>query len=135
MDTISKEKRSEVMSHIRSKDTKPEMLVRRHLHALGFRYRLHSSKLPGHLDIVLPKWHTVIFVNSCFWHRHEGGKTATIPKSNVEFWQTKSDRNVARDKKEHAALEAEGWHVIVLWECEVKKRLASLVNEIRESGQ
>ena len=101
MDTISPEKRSEVMSHIRSKDTKPEMVVRRHLHALGFRYRLHSSKLPGHPDIVLPKWHTVIFVNGCFWHRHEGCKTATMPKSNIEFWTAKFERNVARDKKEH----------------------------------
>ena len=130
MDTISKEKRSEVMSRIRSKDTKPEMLVRRHLHTLGFRYRLHSSKLPEHPDIVLPKWHTVIFVNGCFWHRHEGCKTATMPKSNVEFWQTKFDRNVARDRKEHAALEAAGWHVIILWECEVKGKLSALADEI-----
>lgn len=125
------EQRSEVMSRIRSKDTKPEMVVRRHLHALGFRFRLHSSKLPGHPDIVLPKWHTVIFVNGCFWHRHEGCKTATMPKSNVEFWQAKFDRNVARDKKEHAALEAAGWHVIVIWECEVKKRLDRLPFIIR----
>lgn len=131
MDRISPEQRSEVMSRIRSKDTKPEMVVRRHLHALGFRYRLHSSKLPGHPDIVLPKWHTVIFVNGCFWHRHEGCKTATMPKSNVEFWQAKFDRNVARDKKEHAALEAAGWHVIVIWECEVKKRLDRLPFIIR----
>lgn len=130
MDTLSPEKRSEVMSHIRSKDTKPEMVVRRHLHALGFRFRLHSHKLPGHPDIVLPKWHTVVFVNGCFWHRHKGCKTATMPKSNVEFWQAKFDRNVARDKKEHAALEAAGWHVIVLWECEVKKRLETLPREI-----
>ena len=135
MDTISKEKRSEVMSHIRSKDTKPEMVVRHHLHALGFRYSLHSSKLPGHPDIVLTKWRTVIFVNGCFWHRHEGCKTATMPKSNVEFWQTKFERNVARDKKEHAALEAAGWHVIVLWECEVKKRINALADEIRRNGQ
>ena len=133
MDTISKEKRSEVMSHIRSKDTKPEMVVRRHLHALGFRYRLHSPKLPGHPDIVLPKWRTVIFVNGCFWHRHEGCKTATMPKSNVEFWKAKFDRNVARDKKEHATLEVAGWHVIVLWECEVKKRLPELADEIKET--
>ena len=130
MDTLSPEKRSEVMSHIRSKDTKPEMVVRRHLHALGFRFRLHSPKLPGHPDIVLPKWHTVVFVNGCFWHRHKGCKTATMPKSNVEFWQAKFDRNVARDKKEHAALKAAGWHVIVLWECEVKKRLETLPREI-----
>jgi len=131
MDKFTKEKRSEVMSHIRSKDTKPEMVVRRHLHALGFRYSLHSSKLPGHPDIVLTKWHTVIFVNGCFWHRHEGCKTATMPKSNVEFWQAKFARNVARDQKEHAALEAAGWRVIVLWECEVKKRLDNLPSLIK----
>ena len=122
MDTVSKEKRSEVMSHIHSKDTKPEMLVRRHLNVLGFRYHLHSSKLQGHPDIVLPKWHTVIFVNGCFWHRHEGCKTATMPKSNVEFWQAKFDRNIARDNKEHAALEVTGWHVIVLTRTEILRR-------------
>lgn len=121
MDTVSPEKCSKMMSHIWSKDTKPEMVVRRHLHALGFRYHLHSSKLLGHPDIVLPKWHTVIFVNGCFWHCHEGCKVATIPKSNVEFWQAKFERNVKRDRKEHAELEKAGWRVIVLWDCEVKK--------------
>ena len=120
------------MGHIQSKDTKPEMLVHRHLHALGFRYRLHSSKLPGHPDIVLPKWHTVIFVNGCFRHRHEGCKAASTPKSNVEFWNAKFARNVTRDRKEHAALEAAGWHVIVIWECEVKKRMEKLPSIIRE---
>ena len=112
--------------HLQLVVPRQQMAVRRHLHALGFRYRLHSPKLPGHPDIVLPKWHTVIFVNGCFWHRHEGCKTATMPKSNIEFWKAKFDRNVARDKKEHAALEAAGWHVIVLWECEVKKQLGTL---------
>jgi len=99
---------------------------------LGFRYRLHSSKLPGHPDIVLPKWHTVIFVNGCFWHRHEGCKAASTPKSNVEFWTAKFQRNVSRDKMEHAALEAAGWHVIVIWECEVKKRMEELPSIIRK---
>ena len=108
MDKITPEQRSYTMSRIRSKDTKPEMLVRRHRHALGFRYRLHYSKFPGHPDIVLPKWHTVIFVNGCFWHRHEGRKAASTPKSNVEFWNAKFERNVACDRKEHAALEAQG---------------------------
>lgn len=131
MDRITPEQRSYTMSRIRSKDTKPEMLVRHHLHALGFRYRLHSSKLPGHPDLVLPKWHTVIFVNGCFWHRHEGCKIATVPKSNVEFWEKKFQRNVERDKREHAALEADGWHVIVLWECEIKNKLSALSDEIK----
>ena len=126
MDRITPERRSKVMRRIRSKDTKLEMVVRHHLHALEVRYRLHSSKLPGHPDIVLPKWHTVIFVNGCFWHRHEGCKTATMPKSNVEFWQAKFDRNVARDRNEHVTLQAASWRVIVPWKCEVHNRLNSL---------
>lgn len=133
MDKITKEQRSYTMSRIRSKDTKPEMLVRRHLHALGFRYRLHDSKLPGHPDIVLPKWHTVIFINGCFWHRHEGCKVATMPKSNVEFWQTKFEKNVARDRKEQKALADAGWHVIVIWECEAKNCLSNLSDLIRNN--
>ena len=132
MDRITKEQRSELMSHIRSKDTKPELLVRHHLHALGFRYRLHSPKLPGHPDLVLTKWRTVIFVNGCFWHRHKNCKAATTPKSNVEFWQAKFSRNVARDRQEQAALKAAGWRVIVLWECEVKRRLGALADSIRQ---
>jgi len=132
MDSVTQEKRSEIMSHIRSKDTKPEMLVRRHLHSLGFRYRLHDSKLPGHPDIVLTKWHTVIFVNGCFWHRHEGCKLASTPKSNTAFWQAKFARNVSRDAREQAALAQAGWRVIVLWECEVKQRMESLATEIRD---
>ena len=134
MDKITPEQRSYTMSRIRSKDTKPEMVVRHHLHALGFRYRLHSPKLPGHPDIVLPKWHTVIFVNGCFWHRHVGCKVATMPKSNVEFWTAKFERNVARDRKEHDALEQAGWRVIVLWECEVKKKLPLLADEIKQTA-
>lgn len=131
MDTVTPEQRSDNMSRIRSKNTKPEIVVRHHLHALGFRYRLHSPKLPGHPDIVLPRWHTVIFIHGCFWHRHEGCRKASTPKSNVEFWTAKFERNVARDRKEHAALEAAGWHVIVLWECEIKSKLSVLANEIR----
>lgn len=132
MDTISQAQRSLVMSRVRSKDTGPEMLVRHHLHALGFRYSLHSQKLPGHPDIVLRKWHTVIFVNGCFWHRHEGCRLARMPKSNVEFWQTKFERNVKRDRKEHAELEKAGWRVIVIWECEVKKQLPELARKIAQ---
>lgn len=131
MDTLSPERRSEVMSRIRSKDTKPEMLVRRHLHAMGFRFRLHDSKLPGHPDIVLPKWHTVIFINGCFWHRHEGCKLASTPKSNIEFWESKFKRNVERDKKEQSALADAGWRVIVVWECEAKARLDDLSDTIK----
>lgn len=131
MDIITPEQRSKVMRRIRSKDTKPEMLVRRHLHALGFRYCLHSPKLPGHPDIVLPKWHTVFFVYGCFWHRHEGCKIATMPKTNVGDWEAKSARNVARDRKEHAALEAAGWRVIIPWEYKFKERLICLDTKVR----
>ena len=135
MDTLTPEQRSATMSRIRSKDTKPEMVVRRHLHALGFRYRLHVSKLPGRPDIVLPKWRTVIFVNGCFWHRHEGCKIATMPKSNVEFWTAKFQRNVERDTKGQAALKAAGWKVIVIWECELKKHIHLLADEIKSPRQ
>ena len=134
MDTLTPEQRSAIMSRIRSKDTKPEMVVRRHLHALGFRYRLHVSKLPGHPDIVLPKWRTVVFVNGCFWHRHEGCKIATMPKSNVEFWTAKFQRNVERDAKGQAALKAAGWKVIVIWECELKRHIHLLADKIRSSN-
>ena len=126
MGSITSEQRSANMRRIRSKDTKLEMVVRHHLHALEVRYNLHSPKLPGHPDIVLPKWHTVAFVNGCFWHRHKERRTGNQPKSNVEFWQAKFDRNVARDRNEHVALEAAGWRVIVPWKCEVHNRLNSL---------
>ncbi|NLF59944.1 MAG: DNA mismatch endonuclease Vsr [Lentisphaerae bacterium] len=134
MDTLTSEQRSAVMSRIRSKNTKPELVVRRHLHALGFRYRLHDPKLPGHPDIVLRKWHTVVLVHGCFWHRHEGCKTATMPKSNVEFWTAKFQRNVERDARNRAALEAAGWKVIVLWECEIKEHLHLLADRIKSGS-
>ena len=120
MDKITPEQRSYTMSRLRSKDTKLEMLVRRHLHALGFRYRLHSSKLPGHPDIVLPKWHTVIFVNGCFWHKHEGCKYFVIPKTRIEFWLNKVNRNQERDIEVKKKLASMGWHSITIWECELK---------------
>ena len=132
--------RSQVMSHIRGKNTKPEILVRKGLHARGFRFRLHDRTLPGSPDVVLPKWGVAILVNGCFWHGHKGCRYATRPKSNVEFWETKIARNRHRDEVTEAHLQALGWHVITIWECEIKgassaaSRLDALSEEIREAG-
>lgn len=110
------------MSRIRSKNTKPELLLRKALHALGFRFRLGDKRLPGKPDIVLPRHRTIIYVHGCFWHRHGGCKVANIPKSNVDFWNDKFSRNVSRDMRMKAEAEALGWTVIVAWECEVNSR-------------
>lgn len=132
MDTITSEKRSWNMSRIHSEDTTPEMLVRSFLHRKGFRFRLHVKTLPGKPDIVLPKYKTVIEVRGCFWHRHEGCKVASTPSSHEEFWRAKFERNVARDRKTEHALAELGWHLIVVWECELKsqKVLNVLPNKI-----
>jgi len=122
MDTISAEHRSWNMSRIRSADTKPEMIVRSYLHGNGFRFRLHVKNLPGHPDIVLPKYKTVVEVRGCFWHRHPGCRSATTPSSNTDYWQAKFKRNVERDKKHADELKALGWRLIVVWECEISKR-------------
>jgi DNA mismatch endonuclease (patch repair protein) len=119
-DHISKQKRSWNMSRITSKDTKPEIVVRFLLHSLGYRFRLHRKDLPGKPDIVLPKYKTVIFVHGCFWHRHEGCKKATTPKSNMEYWLNKFARNISNDIRHKRELQELGWSVIVIWECETK---------------
>ena len=118
MDRLTKQHRSWNMSRIRGKDTKPEMRVRSVLHRMGFRFRLHRKDLPGKPDIVLPAYGTVIFVHGCFWHRHPGCRYAYTPKSRVDFWQTKFQRNVERHQEVEAELEELGWHVVVIWECE-----------------
>ena len=105
------------MSRIRSKDTKPEMIVRSWLHRNGYRFRLHVKTLPGHPDIVLPKYRTLIEVRGCFWHRHEGCATATTPKSNKAFWNAKFRRNVARDLRHEKEWDELGWNVVIVWEC------------------
>ena len=139
-DTLSQTQRSYNMSHIRGKNTKPEILVRKGLHARGFRFRIHNKSLPGSPDIVLPKYGVVIMVNGCFWHGHKGCQYATKPKSNVEFWELKIQRNRRRDEVTNAHLEALGWHVITVWECELRgksivaSRLDALAEEIREAG-
>lgn len=119
-DHLTKEKRSWNMSLIKSKDTKPELIVRSLLHHLGYRFRLYSKKLPGKPDIVLAKFKTVIFVHGCFWHRHKNCSRATTPKSNQKYWKTKFERNVQRFKEVSAQIQTLGWHVIVIWECEIK---------------
>lgn len=120
MDTVSKTVRSRIMSRVRSKDTKPELVVRKWLHRRGFRFRLHAKTLPGHPDIVLPKYKTVVFVNGCFWHRHEGCKRATVPETDKEKWLAKFADNVARDKAQRERLTLLGWHVVVLWQCQIE---------------
>lgn len=110
------------MSHIKSKNTKPEVLVRRFLFANGYRFRLYRKDLPGKPDIVLPKYKTVIFINGCFWHGHSGCKYATIPETNREFWSNKIFGNVERDKVTFSSLEKMGWRVIVIWQCELKPK-------------
>lgn len=136
MDTLTPEQRRKNMQHIRSKDTKPEIIARKFLFSKGFRYRKNDSRLPGHPDIVLPKYHTVVFVHGCFWHRHPDCPKATTPVNNRDFWQNKFDKNVERDIKEQKQLGDMGWNVIVVWECEISdkknrtKRLETLAKEI-----
>ncbi len=109
------------MSHIRGKDTGPEKRLRSLLHRSGYRYRLHHPNLPGRPDIVLPKYHTAVFVHGCYWHRHEGCPRTTTPKSRTMFWQAKFDRTVERDKRKTEELLQIGWRVITVWECELEK--------------
>ena len=119
-DIMTREQRSRCMSAIRGKDTKPEMTVRKYLFSRGLRFRLQVKKLPGRPDIVLPKYRTVIFVDGCFWHGHEGCRYYRLPKSNVEFWQNKISRNIERDRFADAALARLGWRVIRVWECDIR---------------
>ena len=119
-DTISPQHRSWNMSQIRSKDTKIEVKVRQYLFSLGFRFRKNDKRYPGKPDIVLPKYHTVVFVNGCFWHQHKGCKNASIPKTRPEFWKEKLDRNVIKDQENIKQLSSMGWTVITIWECELE---------------
>lgn len=136
-DRISKKHRSWNMSRIRGKDTGPEMQLRSLLHRSGFRFRLHHPKLPGRPDLVLPKYHTVIFVHGCYWHRHKGCSKATTPKTRTDFWQKKFDGTVERDKRKAKELRGMGWNVITIWECELEKHaegvLSRVSKQIREA--
>ena len=127
------------MSNIPSKNTKPEEMVRKYLFAQGFRYRKNVSKLPGKPDIVLPKYKTVVFVNGCFWHGHEGCKYFVPPKTNTEFWYAKFQYNQERDFRNYQKLRDLGWRILIIWECEIRhgnadKRLEELEEEIRTVG-
>jgi DNA mismatch endonuclease (patch repair protein) len=118
-DVFTQKKRSEIMSRIGRKDTAPEIRVRRLLHALGFRFRLHRSDLPGKPDIVLPRHNKIFLVHGCFWHSHEGCPRAALPTTNPEFWRAKIEKNVTRDRRVCDELRDLGWSVLVLWQCEL----------------
>lgn len=122
MDRISRERRSANMAAIRGADTKPELVVRRHLHAAGFRFRLHAATLPGKPDIVLPRHRAAILVHGCFWHVHDCPLGTVKPKTNADFWAAKRARTVERDAEKLAALRELGWRVRVVWECEIESR-------------
>jgi DNA mismatch endonuclease (patch repair protein) len=115
------------MSKVKSKNTKPELQVRSWLHKRGFRFRLHRKDLPGIPDIILPKYKTAIFVHGCFWHQHPGCKKATIPRTNHKFWKQKLERNVERDNEHDDQLKRQGWKVITVWECDVKKDIEQIM--------
>ena len=129
-DSLTKEKRSWNMSRIRGKDTKIEVKVRKYLFSKGYRYRKNVATLPGKPDIVLPKYKTVIFIHGCYWHRHPGCKYSYSPKTNIEFWEKKFSENVVNDEKNRVKLESSGWTVITLWECDIKKRFESTMDEL-----
>lgn len=133
-DVVNRATRSRMMSGIRGRDTKPEMVVRKYLHAAGLRFRLAPKNLSGKPDIVLPKYRTVVFVHGCFWHRHERCRYATTPATNVDFWLNKFKANIARDKRTYDLLTEAGWRVLVIWECETTTlKLQRLVKLIRSS--
>lgn len=132
-DIYSKFKRSSIMSKISGKDTKPEIIIRKALFAKGFRYRINYKNLPGKPDIVLLKYKTVIFINGCFWHGHNC-KASKLPQTNVDFWEKKISSNVERDKRNVKDLIDLGWNVIIVWECEIKKKnMDNLLNRIVDS--
>jgi DNA mismatch endonuclease (patch repair protein) len=135
MDRISRKHRSWNMSRIKGRDTSPELRVRSAIHRAGYRFRLHSNKLPGRPDIVLSKHKAVVLVHGCFWHRHAKCKYATTPGTNVRFWRSKFEKTVARDKSNISKLRRLGWHVFVVWECEtyadtkILRRLEGLISQ------
>jgi DNA mismatch endonuclease, patch repair protein len=137
-DMVSKEKRSEMMSKIRGKETTIEVMVRKFLFKRGLRYRKNDKRYPGSPDIVLPKYRTIIFIHGCFWHGHNSCKLFRVPKTRTEFWTNKINRNIERDRTNIEKLISMGWKVIIIWECSLRKnpeiRLNLLLNEIKEAG-
>ena len=131
MDIFDRQKRSEVMSRVRGKDTKPELRVRSYLHAAGLRYVLHDKRLPGKPDLSFPSRRIAVFVHGCFWHGHEGCKKASLPSTRPEFWQSKIEGNKRRDQRDCRALHDLGWKVLTVWQCSINdESLAKLANEI-----
>ena len=131
VDVLTPAQRRACMAAIRSRDTKPEILVRQIVHGMGYRYRLHTKTLPGKPDLVLPRHHKVIFVHGCFWHMHSCRYGKVVPATNSEFWHTKRTSNLLRDRRNRISLEAAGWHVLELWECFLKDR-NTLVKTLRD---
>ena len=130
VDTLSKERRSWNMSRIRGSNTAPEVALRSLLHGAGYRFRLHDRKLPGKPDIVLTRHKAVIFVNGCYWHRHQNCKNATTPSTRTEFWTDKFEATVERDRRKADDLRSLGWNVITVWECDIAKRPSEVVAEV-----
>ena len=131
-DKLTPEKRSWNMSRIKGKDTKIEVEVRKYLISKGYRFRKNDKRYPGKPDIVLPKYHVAIFVHGCFWHRHEGCKDATTPKTRTEFWLEKFDKNVKNDQIKQEKLRELGWKVIVIWECELKRSFQETMDKVEK---
>jgi DNA mismatch endonuclease (patch repair protein) len=130
VDIWSKQKRSEVMSRIKGKNTKPEMILRSELFKEGFRFRVHQKDLPGKPDIVLPKYQTAIFVHGCFWHYHKDCREGRIPSTNSKFWKEKLYRNISKDEANIKALKKDKWKVHVVWECEIEKHLERTLKKL-----
>ena len=122
-DTVSKEKRSEIMSHVTGKETKPEIMVRKYLFARGLRYRKNVKQLPGTPDIVFPKYKTAVFVNGCFWHGHKGCKYSHLPSTNIEYWEKKIPDNLERDERKTRELEKLGYRILIVWQCQLKPNI------------
>lgn len=141
-DIVDKETRSRMMSGIRGKDTSPELLVRKSLHRLGFRFALHDRKLPGRPDLVFPRHRAIVFVHGCFWHRHSDCSYCTTPATRAEFWREKFEKNVERDQRNIRKLKEQGWRIFVVWECGLKHepekaiaRLAKAIKLERNQGE
>lgn len=140
MDSLTPEQRTKNMKSIKSKDTRIEIVVRKRLFAEGYRFRKNDKRYPGTPDIVLPKYHTMIFINGCFWHGHPGCKHFVVPKTNTDYWLNKINRNIASDQKNYLKLKCDGWKIVILWECELKPvnievtidRLIHLIHDDRE---
>lgn len=131
VDVVDKQTRSRMMAGIRGKDTRPEIRLRKALHAMGFRFRLHDKRLPGRPDIVLPKWKVAIEVHGCFWHRHEGCRYSSTPATRPEFWAEKFAANVARDRRNLEKLQEAGWRTAVVWECWLREKdISGLIGEL-----